>query len=188
MLPACNGGRLPRPLRLADWADVTVKRVGVTVPEIVRGRYTHDHEGPLVVFLIGMRVNRWWRPDVWLPSFRAMTPMMDELYADPSSGFLGGRTVVGAWGPTVIQYWSSAEQLYAYASDTDARHRPAWAEFNKRIRRHPGVSGIWHETYVVQRAESIYVDMPLTGLARMTGHRPITGRTDRAAARLGQAR
>ena len=35
-------------------------------------RLTHDYDGELVVFLIGMRINRPWRLDLWLPVFRAM--------------------------------------------------------------------------------------------------------------------
>lgn len=156
--------------------------------DIIAGRSTHEHDGALVVFLIGMRVNRWWRPDVWLPAFSAMSPMLHELYADPASGFLGARTLMGAGGPTVIQYWSSAEQLFAYAGDSGSRHRPAWAEFNRRARNHPKVTGVWHETFVVAQAESVYVDMPPTGLARVSGHRAITARSDRAASRLAASR
>lgn len=44
--------------------------------------------------------------------------------------------------------------------------------------------GIWHETFVVDRAESIYVGMPLTGLAKATTAVPVTARSDRATDRL----
>ena len=44
-------------------------------------RVTHGHEGELAVFLIGMRVNRWWRVDQWLPTAMAMPKMIRELYA-----------------------------------------------------------------------------------------------------------
>lgn len=150
-------------------------------------RMTHHHEGPLVVFLIGMRVNRLHRPDLWMPVFRAMPRMLAELSADAGSGLLGYRITVGAGGPLVIQYWRTPEELYAYASDTGAEHRPAWAEFNRRARGAPGAVGIWHETYVVDRAESMYVGMPLTGLAAATGSRE-AGTGSRAAQRLGPAR
>lgn len=152
--------------------------------EILPGRMTHDHEGPLVVFLIGMRISKPWRPDLWLPAFRAMPPMLRELATDPDSGMLGFRTVVDTSGPTVIQWWDSEEKLYAYASRPDAEHRPAWTAFNARARKAPGAVGIWHETYVVDRAESIYVGMPPSGLARATSLVPIGRNADRAAARL----
>ncbi len=150
------------------------------------GRFTHDDAGDLVVFLIGMRVNKPWRPDIWLPTFLAMRPMIEELYDEPGSGFLSHRTLVSFTGPTVVQYWRSIEQLYAYASAANASHRPAWAAFNSQARRVPGVTGIWHETYVVSKAESIYVDMPVTGLAAATAHVRVTSRLDRARDRLAR--
>ncbi len=151
---------------------------------IIPGRMTHEHDGELVVFLIGMRVNRLRRPDLWLPVFAAMPRMLAELSRDPGSGLLGHRVLLGAGGPTVVQYWSSAEKLYAYASQPDAQHRPAWTAFNRRARAVPGAVGIWHETYVVDRAESVYVAMPATGLAAATAGVPVGRRADRAADRL----
>ncbi len=59
-------------------------------------------------------------------------------------------------------------------------HRPAWTEFNRRARKAPGVVGIWHETFQVERAESIYVSMPVTGLAKATAAVPVGSRADRA--------
>ncbi|MDQ3383155.1 MAG: DUF4188 domain-containing protein [Actinomycetota bacterium] len=151
------------------------------------GRMTHDHDGELVVFLIGMRVNRLWRPDVWGPAFAAMGPMLTELSSDPDSGLLGYHTMIGDRGPLLVQYWASVDKLYAYAADTEAAHRPAWTRFNQRVRKVPGVVGVWHETYVVASAESVYVGMPSFGLARATGLRAVTGRLDRARTRLEAA-
>lgn len=51
---------------------------------VITGRMTHRHEGELVVFHIGMQINRWWRPDLWLPTFFAMPPMLRELSIDPT--------------------------------------------------------------------------------------------------------
>jgi hypothetical protein len=151
--------------------------------EIHDGRMTHSHDGPLVVFLIGMRINRPWRPDLWLPAFTAMPRMLAELSADSSSGLLGFRTFLGR-SPFIVQWWDSEEKLYAYASRPDAEHRPAWTAFNARARKAAGAVGIWHETYVVARAESMYVGMPSTGLARATALVPVGRNADRAAARL----
>lgn len=46
--------------------------------------------------------------------------------------------------------------------------------------------GIWHETYIVQAGsyESIYVDMPPTGLGAAWGVEPVGRRGERAAERL----
>lgn len=153
---------------------------------IETGRTTHSHDGELVVFLIGMRINRWWRPDRWLPVFAAMPPMLAELARDPDSGMLGYRTVLGEGGPLVIMYWNSSEKLYDYASRPDARHRPAWTRFNRRSRSAPGVVGIWHETFRVSVAESIYVGMPVSGLARATTAVPVGRRGDRARQRYAE--
>lgn len=151
---------------------------------IARGRWTHEHTGDLTVFLIGMRINRLWRPDLWGPTLAAMGPMLAELSKDPESGFLGYRALLGSGGPTVLQYWRTPEDVYRYASDTNAHHRPAWAAFNRRARRAPGVVGVWHETYQIARAESMYVDTPVMGLAASTGARQVTGRLDHASDRL----
>lgn len=154
------------------------------MPKVIPQRTTHRHSGELVVFLIGMRINRPWRLDQWLPVFRAMPQMLAELSRDPSSGLLGYRVTFGAGGPLVIQYWDSSDKLYAYASAPDATHRPAWTTFNRRARKAPGAVGIWHETYVVERAESIYAAMPPSGLALATEAVPVERRSDRASQRL----
>lgn len=62
--------------------------------------------------------------------------------------------------------------------------------FDARARKAPGVVGIWHETYVVERAEPVCGGMPPTGLARATSTVPVGRNVDRAAARLagGQTR
>lgn len=49
---------------------------------------------------------------------------------------------------------------HAYASDPSAKHRPGWAKFNRLTRKATATVGIWHETFVIARAESISVDMP----------------------------
>jgi Domain of unknown function (DUF4188) len=152
--------------------------------KVIPARMTHDHDGDLVVFLIGMRINKPWRPDLWLPTFLAMGPMLAELSKDKDSGLLGYRVAIGS-GPFLVQYWSSHEKLYAYASDRNAAHRPAWAAFNRRARKALGAVGIWHETFIVERAESIYSGMPVSGLAAASSLVPVARRGERAAERLG---
>jgi len=149
-----------------------------------RGRMTHDHDGELVVFLIGMTINAWWRPDRWLPVFLAMPRMIRELSEDRGSGLLGYRLVFDLRGPWLVQYWNSLDKLYAYASDPRATHRPAWAAYNRRARTAKGAVGVWHETFPVTHAESVYVNTPLQGLARATGIRPVTARLDTARQRI----
>ncbi|MFI1972564.1 hypothetical protein BLA24_08160 [Streptomyces cinnamoneus] len=149
-------------------------------------RVTAAAEGEVVVFLIGMRINRWRAVRHWLPVLTAMPRMLKELSRE-GSGLLGLRGLRG--GPRVygaVQYWESREKLLAYASDQGGEHRPAWAAFNRRVRDSKGGVGIWHETYVVPAGsyESVYVDMPPAGLGAAWGVEPVGRRGERAAQRM----
>jgi hypothetical protein len=121
---------------------------------------------PLTLFLIGLRIQRWARPDAWMPAVAAMPPMLNELYADPDSGFLGHRMTLAAGGPLVVQYWRSTADVMRYAHDDRSRHRPAWRAFNHHARKYPGAVGLWHEIYDVAAgsARATYVTMPVAGL------------------------
>lgn len=148
---------------------------------------THDHDGDLAVFLIGARINKLWRPDAWWPALAAMRPMLRELYQDPDAGFLGATTLVGARGPTMVQYWRTVEDVYRYANADERRHRPAWLEFYRRATKVPGAVGVWHETYSVPAGghETLYADVPgAMGLASATGVVPAARRGRTARERL----
>lgn len=153
---------------------------------IVPGRWTHDHDSDVVVFLIGMRINRLRAVRAWLPAMRAMPAMLRELDADPSLGLLGYTQHLSPRGALVVQYWRDVDSLIDYARATDHEHRPAWGEFNRRARLATGAVGIWHETYVVPAGglESLYVDMPATGLAAAVGSVEASGRRETARGRL----
>lgn len=156
--------------------------------EVRSGRWTAEIEGDFVVFLIGMRVNRWRAVRQWLPVFKAMPPMLRELTADPESGLLGYRLVfAGPRSPMVVQYWRSVEHLQRYAHDPDRTHRPAWLRFFQRSWK-AGAVGIWHETYVVPAGsyETVYGNMPPTGLGEVAELAPIDSRTSTAARRLAR--
>ena len=148
------------------------------------GRVTARFDGEVVVFLIGMRINRLWKIHKWLPVARAMPRMLRELTADPESGFLGFESWVG--NPTVsLQYWRSFEHLERYAKDSARLHRPAWAAFNRAIASNGDV-GVWHETYRVRPGdyECIYNNMPPFGLARATAAVPASGALESARSRM----
>ncbi len=137
----------------------------------------------VVVFMIGMRLNRPWKLWSWLPVAWAMGRMVRELQSRPDSPMLHQL----AFTPGLsVQYWRSAQELIAYAADRDSAHYPAWAAFN-RLLRDNGDVGIWHETYVVPRAniEAVYHHMPPHGLGAFAPLIPATGRHKRAASRLG---
>jgi hypothetical protein len=148
------------------------------------GRVTARFEGEVVVFLIGMRINRLWKIHKWLPVARAMPRMLRELTKDPASGLLGFESWVG--NPTVtLQYWRSFDHLERYAKDEARLHRPAWAAFNRAVASNGDV-GIWHETYRVRPGdyECIYNNMPPFGLAKATTVAPAQGKLESARARM----
>jgi len=141
-------------------------------------RVTHQSEGPIVVFLIGMRVNRWWKVSQWLRTALAMPRMLRELAQHPELGMLGGESWFGRT-TILVSYWKSVDHLFGYAKLRNAEHLPAWRAFNKQIGTNGDV-GIWHETYIVQAGahESVYVNMPEFGLGKIGGLRPASHRPD----------
>jgi hypothetical protein len=147
-------------------------------------RLTARFEGPFVVFLIGMRINRPLRVHKWWPVTKAMPRMLRELYKNRQLGFLHaemwfGRTVI------LVQYWRSMEQLLEYAKARESAHLPAWQAFNRAIGT-DGSVGIWHETYQVQPGghENVYVNMPPFGLGRVGELVPASAGLQSAAGRL----
>jgi len=147
----------------------------------INERMTVQMDGDFIVFLIGMRINRWWKIHKWLPVATAMPKMLKELSAKPESGFLGAEFSLGV----IVQYWKSFEHLEAYAKDRNALHYPAWKAFNKNVRSNGDV-GIWHETYKVHAGEyeSVYNNMPPYGLGKVGKLVPATGHRENAAGRI----
>ena len=158
------------------------------MPKHIPVRTMANVKEPLVLFLIGMRINTIWRVWEWLPSFLAMGPMIVELAKNPGLGFLSARTEIAGRTITVIQYWKSFDALEAYAANSEQKHRPAWTAFYRRSARGTGAVGIFHETYVVRPGdvESLYVDMPADfGLGAVVGTVPVGPRTESARERKG---
>ncbi|MPZ31031.1 MAG: DUF4188 domain-containing protein [Rhodospirillales bacterium] len=134
--------------------------------KVIPKRVHAEVDGDFVVFLIGMRVNKPWKPRKWLPVMRAMPKMLKELEAAPPEiGFLGHTGL----GRIIVQYWRSFDHLERYARDRDALHWPAWVTFNRRMQETRGDVGIWHETYRVRAGdyEAIYSGMPPFGLGKV---------------------
>lgn len=134
--------------------------------DIRAGRFTTDNSDSIVVFIIGMRINKRWAIHQWLPVFMAMPGMIKELYTHQEElGFLGTENYFGLRTTAMIQYWKSTDELLAYAKME--KHLAAWKEFNQRARKNDAV-GIYHETYQIQAGsyESIYVNMPSYGLSQ----------------------
>ncbi len=160
-----------------------------TPDRIIEDRVTaRVEDDELVVFLIGMRINKPWKIHRWLPVARAMGRMIEELYAAPE---LGLKHVESWFGRTtmMVQYWESFDALEAYATHKAKEHVPAWGEFNRLIGSNGDV-GIWHETYVVEpgRFECVYNNMPRFGLARAYDTIPAKGAYARAPSRMAEQR
>jgi hypothetical protein len=155
------------------------------VAKVMKGRYTAKMDESFVVFIIGMRINNVFAVGKWLPTLRAMGPMLKELYAHPEKGFLGGEFFLYWRGPALVQYWRSFEDLECFARDRNDPHLPAWQRFNRSVGG-DGSVGIFHETYTIQRGnyESIYANMPVFGLAKATEHVRAFGGRETARRRL----
>jgi hypothetical protein len=155
------------------------------MPTLYPGRYTTQIEGPFVVFLIGLRINRLLAVNKWLPVAKAMGPMLSELYANPQLGLLSAYSSVYWRGVMVTQYWRSFDHLVQYAQSRDSVHLPAWKAFNESV-GNDGTVGIWHESYQVANGqyETVYANMPRWGLALAGTHEPATGHLRDARTRM----
>ena len=160
-------------------------------------RLTHAYEGPLAVFLIGLRVHQPWRLGVVGQAARAMPRMIVELEQNKAAaargeaeslGYLGSRSTVHLTGTTMIQWWRSVDDIYAYAASADHEHRPVWRAFYEVARSAPRAVTIWHETYAVQAggAESLYAGAKPFGLGAVAGTVPVARRGERARERMGR--
>ena len=161
-------------------------------------RRTHAYDGPLAVFMVGLRLHRPWRVGIAGRAFWAMTRMIAELERnkaaaergeDDSLGYLGSRVSVHLSGVTVISWWRSTEDIYAYANSGRQEHRPAWLDFYRAAKADPEAVTIWHETYAVSPggAESLYAGPRPFGLGAIAGTVPVGRRGETARQRLGSA-
>lgn len=150
------------------------------------GRMTAEMDEPFVVFVIGMRINRYRAVHRWLPVFLAMPRMLRELSAETDSGLLGYETLFDRRTVVTIQYWDSFEDVRRYARDADREHVPAWVAYDESVAA-GGAVGIFHETYLVDPddCESVYRNLPAFGLGAAGGLVPATGHRETAGQRLG---
>ena len=153
-----------------------------------QGRHTADLQAAgdeVVVFLIGMRINKPWKIRQWLPVFVAMPKMLRYLQQHPDKGMLGYRQSLFP-ETFIVQYWRSFADLERFARNPDDPHLEPWRQFNRLVKA-SGDVGIWHETYRVATAdiETIYSNMPPVGLSKALGLVPVRRGQDTAAARIG---
>lgn len=149
---------------------------------IIAERMTAQIDGDFVVFLIGMRINKFWKVHKWLPVALAMPRMLKELAGRPESGCLGTQSA----GFMIVQYWRSFDALEKYARATDQEHWPAWVAFNKRIGKNRSDVGIWHETFQVRAGEyeTVYSGVPPRGLGKASTLIPARMRHETARGRI----
>ncbi|OAB36682.1 transcriptional regulator [Paenibacillus macquariensis subsp. defensor] len=152
--------------------------------KVIPGRFAAEMEGPFVVFIIGMRINRLFAFHKWIPVASAMGPMIKELYQNPEIGFISTEFLLNWRGITLIQYWRTYEQLETYARG--GTHLTTWKKFNTSVGT-DGTVGIYHETYRIQpeQYEAIYVNMPKSGLAKGGMHVPAVGTKETSKRRMG---
>jgi hypothetical protein len=179
-LPVEAPVKVPRAFRGADSAAPRGVQGGQYVGRVP--------EESVVVFLIGMRINRWRKVRSWWPAFTGMPRMLAELEKHPEAGLLGAKNYWAGRSFLSVQYWRSAEHLGRYARDPNLAHQPAWGRFHRRAAA-TGDVGVWHETYEVpaEHIESLYANMPPSGLGAALGTvaRAVARRTA-AQDRMGQ--
>lgn len=153
--------------------------------KVFNGRYTAKTDQPFVVFLIGMRINQWWRFDKWIPVASAMAPMLTALFKYPEKGFLHAEYYWNFTGPVLIQYWRSFEDLENFARNSSDPHLEPWKKFNQAVGQ-SGIVGVWHETYVLNpnQYECVYSNMPSFGLGAAVEHVEAVGNRETARLRL----
>ena len=134
---------------------------------IIQDRMAPKVDREFVLFLIGMRINKFHKIGKWLPIFASMPKMIRELEGQKDLGLMHARFHPGLRNFFLVQYWESWDKLMTYAHDSDRNHRPAWTEFFKTVGTNGDV-GIWHETYTVKpgQVEAIYGNMPQYGLGQ----------------------
>ena len=143
--------------------------------QVRQGKFAGENTESVVVFLVGVRINTWWKVRYWLPLLLAMPTMLRELVTAPGSGLLGYRLLVGP-GPRqamLVQYWSGPEELRAFAEDRTGSHRSAQRRFWRHYADCRGVVGFWHEIFVVEQGahHSLYGNMPPAGIGGLYGVR-----------------
>lgn len=153
------------------------------------GRFTADTSAlgdEVVLFLIGMRINKPWRVRKWWPVFVAMPRMLRALQQEPDKGLLGVEMALFP-SPILVQYWRSFEDLERFARNPVDPHLEPWRRFNREVGA-SGDVGIWHETYRVRTAEleTVYANMPAYGLGAATRTVPVGRARNTAAARIGR--
>jgi hypothetical protein len=104
--------------------------------ELITERVCAETEGDIVIFLIGMRINKAWKLWRWIPVLLAMPRMLRELAEHPELGMLSARGYFGFPNLMYLQYWKSPGHLQAFAHSADKDLRGARRPFRVDVREH----------------------------------------------------
>ena len=133
----------------------------------------------LVVIYLGMRVNSL----KGLVTVLSFGPRIRKSVQDQPDGLLLHENLLFSLFPLhagMRQYWRDFDSLERWARTLP--HRQWWQQFL----RDRGGTGFWHETYFRGgEIESVYIDMPQTGLAKFAPTAPARGSLFSARRRLG---
>ena len=139
--------------------------------QIFNGKYTSKPEDSFVIFIFGMRINKFLYLWLWIPFFIRLFRMVRRLRQYRESGMMNANLFFSGQGLGVMQYWESFDKLEFFAKDNNDLHIPSNIKYKKSIGK-SGKIGIWHETYLVEhdKFETMYFNMPKWGLAKATNH------------------
>src|SRR6266576_2980260 len=133
----------------------------------------------LVVIYLGMRVNE----PRGLTTLISFGPRIRQsVQAQPDGLLLHENLLFSLFPPHagMRQYWRDFDSLERWARSLP--HQQWWQQFL----RDRGGTGFWHETYFRGgQIESVYIDMPRTGLAKFAPVTPARGSLFSARRRLG---
>ncbi|MFV1984842.1 MAG: DUF4188 domain-containing protein, partial [Thiohalomonadales bacterium] len=133
---------------------------------IISKRMTVELEESKIIFLIGLRINNFWKIHQWWHLVKTMPKILKELRQQKIPGFITGNMWYGR-NILMVQYWDNFKSLEQYAKNNTKTHMPVWTFFNLKILSSSNV-GVWHETYQIEpgKFEAIYTNMPAFGLAK----------------------
>ena len=131
----------------------------------------------LVVIYLGMKVNT----ITGVKTLIGFGPKIaDAVAAKPDGLLLHESVFYGLRHVGMRQYWRDFDSLERWARSLP--HQQWWQQFL----RDRGGTGFWHETYFRGgQIESVYIDMPRTGLAKFAPVTPARGSLFSARRRLG---
>ena len=133
----------------------------------------------LVVIYLGMRVNE---PRGMRTLMSFGPKIRKSVEAQPDGLLLHENLLFSLFPPHagMRQYWRDFDSLERWARSLP--HQQWWQQFL----RDRGGTGFWHETYFRGgQIESVYIDMPETGLAKFAPVTPARGSLFSARRRLG---